>query len=71
MLHEDNVIDTKSKPSSKVTEESGMLSILPLKGTVVYPYLVVPLMIQRADHTRLVTDALMRGSRIGLFLQKD
>ena len=47
------------------------LPILPLKGTLVYPYLVVPLMIQDADQTRLVDDALMRGSRIGLFLQKD
>ena len=51
--------------------DSKQLPILPLKGTVVYPYLVVPLMIQDADQTRLVDDALMRGSRIGLFLQKD
>ncbi len=28
-------------------------------------------MIQQVDQTRLVDDALMRGSRIGLFLQKD
>ncbi|MBK7142378.1 MAG: endopeptidase La [bacterium] len=47
------------------------LPILPLRGTIVYPYLVVPLMIQQVDQTRLVDDALMRGSRIGLFLQKD
>ncbi len=48
-----------------------VLPILPLKGTIVYPYLVVPLMIQDPEQTRLVDDALMRGSRIGLFLQKD
>jgi ATP-dependent Lon protease len=47
-----------------------VLPILPLKGTMVYPYLVVPLMIQDAEQTRLVDDALMRGARIGLFLQK-
>jgi len=48
-----------------------ILPILPLKGTIVYPYLVVPLMIQDAEQARLVDEALMRGSRIGLFLQKD
>ncbi len=53
------------------TTDSPVLPILPLKGTVVYPYLVVPLMIQDAEQTKLVDDALMRGSRIGLFLQKD
>lgn len=56
-----------------VTEELGttVLPILPLKGTVVFPFLVVPLMIQEAEQTRLVDEALMRGSRIGLFLQKN
>ena len=47
------------------------LPILPLKGVVVYPYLITPLMIQDAAQTRLVDEALMRGSRIGLFLQRD
>ncbi len=47
------------------------LPILPLKGTIVYPYLIVPLMIQNTEQTRLVDEALMRGSRIGLFVQKD
>ncbi len=48
-----------------------VLPILPLKGTVVYPFLVVPLMIQQQEQTRLVDEALMRGSRVGMFLQKD
>ena len=48
-----------------------VLPILPLKGTVVYPYLVVPLMIQQKEHARMVDEALMRGSRVGLFLQKN
>jgi len=51
--------------------DTEVLPILPLKGTVVYPFLVVPLMIQQPEHTRLVDEALMRGSRVGLFLQKD
>jgi len=51
--------------------EIQILPILPLKGTIVYPFLVVPLMIQQSEQARLVDEALMRGSRIGLFLQKD
>ncbi|UCG60291.1 MAG: endopeptidase La [Candidatus Zixiibacteriota bacterium] len=52
-------------------EDSPVVPILPLKGTIVFPYLIVPLMIQDAEQTRLVDDALMRGSRIGLFLQQN
>jgi ATP-dependent Lon protease len=48
-----------------------VLPILPLKGAVVYPYLVVPLMIQEPQHARMLDEALMRGSKIGLLLQKD
>ena len=51
--------------------ETQILPVLPLKGTVIYPFLVVPLMINQAEQTRMVDEALMRGSRIGLFLQKD
>jgi ATP-dependent Lon protease len=63
-----DVIDSRKK--EEVTETQ-ILPILPLKGTIVFPYLVIPLMIQDMEQTRLVDDALMRGSRIGLFLQKD
>ena len=50
---------------------TAVLPVLPLRGTVVYPFLVVPLMIQKPEQAKLVDDALMRGSRIGMFLQKD
>ena len=64
------MISAVEKPKKKDTD-SQVLSILPLRGTVVYPYLVVPLMIQDADQTRMLDETLMRGARIGLFLQKD
>jgi len=69
----DEVDLTGTLEKSDVDEKTGtqVLPILPLKGTIVYPYLVVPLMIQETDQARLVDEALMRGSRIGLFLQKD
>ena len=50
---------------------SDVLPVLPLKGTVVYPFLVVPLMIQQPEQTRMVDEALMRGSRVAMFLQRD
>ncbi len=63
--------DSKRELKDQEAATSQVLSILPLKGTVVYPYLVVPLMIQQVEQTRLVDDALMRGARIGLFMQRD
>lgn len=51
--------------------ETATLPILPLRESFIYPFLVVPLMLQDANQTRMVDEALMRGSRIGLFLQKD
>ena len=63
--------DSKRDLKDQEAVTSQVLSILPLKGTVVFPYLVVPLMIQQVEQTRLVDDALMRGARIGLFMQRD
>ncbi len=65
------MVDVLDNTKQSETTATRVLPILPLKGTMVFPYLVVPLMIQDQEQTRLVDDALMRGSRIGLFLQKD
>ena len=62
---------TKTDLISDEALGSQVVPILPLRGTVVFPFIVVPLMIQEAEYVRLVDEALMRGSRIGLFLQKD
>ncbi|MFZ1682679.1 MAG: endopeptidase La [Candidatus Zixiibacteriota bacterium] len=59
------------RPEIDTLTSSQTLPILPLRGTIVYPFLVMPLMIQQVEQTKLVDEALMRGSRIGLFLQKD
>lgn len=63
--------ETKDKTRADQVGGTQVLPILPLKGTVVYPFLVVPLMIQQPEHAKLVDEALMRGSRVGLFLQRD
>ncbi|MFH1699319.1 MAG: endopeptidase La [Candidatus Zixiibacteriota bacterium] len=47
------------------------MPILPVKGVVVFPFLVVPLIISEKAHTRLVDDALMHGKTIGIFNTHD
>jgi len=47
------------------------ISILPVKSTVVFPSLVMPLMVAEALYTKLVDETLMVGKPLGLFTQKD
>ena len=47
------------------------MPILPVKGMVVFPYLVMPLMISNQKQTRLVDDALLGGKTVGIFTQKE
>jgi len=65
------VAQVKKKKTKNNSSDSNILPVLPLKGTTVFPHMIVPLMIQDNDQTRLVDDALMRGSRIAMFLQTD
>ncbi|MCK4224553.1 MAG: endopeptidase La [candidate division Zixibacteria bacterium] len=46
------------------------LSILPIKGTVVFPYLIVPLVVTEQKYARLIDESLMEGKIIGIFSQK-
>ena len=47
------------------------LPILPLRGTVIFPFMIVPLLVGRKSSIDLIDDAI-RGDRIiGLFSQKD
>lgn len=47
------------------------ISVLPVKSTVVYPHLVIPLMVAEAKYTKLVDETLMAGKPLGVFTQKD
>lgn len=66
-----SVTQTADTQEDILENDTLTLPVLPLKGTIVYPFLVVPLMIQEPEYTRLVDEALMRGSKISLFLQRD
>jgi len=47
------------------------MPILPVKGIVVFPFLVVPLIITEKSHIQLIDEALMQGKTIGIFNSKD
>ena len=47
------------------------LPILPLRGTVAYPYLIVPLVVGREKSIRLVDEAMARDRLIGILTQKN
>src|SRR5712691_3435767 len=74
--------DTGAKPGTESTIAAGTdesrlpripeeLSILPVRGFVVFPGTVVPLNIQRAASLKLLDDTLPRTKVIGLLTQRD
>src|SRR6188472_1704856 len=72
--------DSKAKSQGTIAlgvEESGTpripeeLSILPVRGFVVFPGTVLPLNIQRAASLKLLDDTLPRTKVIGLLTQRD
>ena len=48
-----------------------ILPILPVKGMVVFPSMVIPLMANEQKQARLIDEALMKGRTVGIFLQSD
>src|SRR4051812_22988166 len=47
------------------------LAILPIRGLVIFPGMVVPLTIGRASALKLIDSELPENKHIGLFTQKD
>jgi ATP-dependent Lon protease len=64
-------------PTTAGTEQSGMpripeeLSILPVRGLVIFPGTVIPLNVHRAASLKLLDDTLPRTKVIGLLTQRD
>ncbi len=59
----------KEQPEQVVLPKE--MPILPLKGVVVFPFMVIPLIITEKSHIRLIDEALMHGKTVGLFNTKD
>ena len=73
-------IEAKAQAESPIavgTEQSGMpripeeLSILPVRGVVIFPGTVIPLNVHRAASLKLLDDTLPRTKVIGLLTQRD
>jgi len=65
MKKQDDKIDSAKKQKKMV------LPILPVRGSVVFPHLVVPLIANEQKQAKLIDEALMQGSVVGVFLQTD
>ncbi len=65
------VTDSIDTPPLSEEDSKKAIPILPIKGVIVFPYLVAPLVVTEQRQSKLIDDALMKGTRIGLFLQRD
>jgi ATP-dependent Lon protease len=54
-----------------VKSETSVLSILPTRGVVVFPFMMTPLVVSDQRYAKLIDEALMGGKTIGLFAQRD
>ncbi|MFQ5671193.1 MAG: endopeptidase La [Acidobacteriota bacterium] len=77
---EDQPVDSKALPETTETAQEGSgdasipaeLAVLPLKGTVIYPNMSVPLVVGRPASRKLIDAVILEESRIlGLVMQKD
>jgi ATP-dependent Lon protease len=60
---------TKTKKPISTKSKKHILPVLPVKGMVVFPFMVIPLMANEQKQARLIDEALMKGSTVGIFLQ--
>lgn len=65
------VAQEEIKPLQQKSQLPAELLILPTKGILVYPYLIMPLMITDQRYANLIDEALMGGKTIGLVSQKN
>ena len=61
-------MNEKNKDDFIIPEE---ISILPLKNTVIFPYIVIPLMFSNPKLVKLVEEAMLNDKIIGLITQKN
>jgi len=67
------VAETKVKLKKPEKKKSSryIVPVLPVKGMVVFPFMVIPLMANEQKQARLIDEALMKGSTVGIFLQSN
>lgn len=62
--------DKGDKEKEEKIHVPGELPILPLRGTVLYPELILPIMVGRKKSVKLIDDAMERDRIIGVVTQK-
>ena len=63
--------DIKEKSEGVVKSKLYIVPILPVRGMVVFPFMVVPLMANEKKQAHLIDESLMKGKTVGIFLQAD
>ena len=65
--------DTEIKLMQRDQKKSSryIVPVLPVKGMVVFPFMVIPLMANEQKQARLIDEALMKGSTVGIFVQSN
>lgn len=78
-LHEANEIDHSEKEISEIKDDKEIekmeipiqIPILPMRDTVIYPFMVSPLFVARKKSIQLIDDVLIGNRFLGLVAQKD
>ncbi|MGB2804562.1 MAG: endopeptidase La [Candidatus Zixiibacteriota bacterium] len=66
-----NLIKEEEKVSEEIEKIGEELAVLPIKGTVAFPSLIVPLVVTEQKYAKLIDEILMSGKVIGLFARKN
>lgn len=70
-MDDDDLINIKDHDEIDGLEIADELPILPLRDTVIFPYIVSPLIVARKKSVKLIDDAALGNRIIGLIAQKD
>jgi len=66
-----NLVKEEDRTTEEIKKIGDELSVLPIKGTVVFPSLIVPLVLTEQKYAKLIDEVLMGGKAIGLFARKN
>jgi ATP-dependent Lon protease len=66
-----NLVKDQENTPEEIKTIGDELAVLPIKGTVVFPSLIVPLVLTEQKYAKLIDEVLTGGKAIGLFARKN
>ncbi|HFE52562.1 MAG TPA: endopeptidase La, partial [Bacteroidetes bacterium] len=69
-MTDEELANIKSEDEVKRTEIPREVPILPLRDTVIYPFMVTPLVVARPKSVQLINDVVVGDRILGLVAQK-